>query len=141
MVVMGTGTVLKSMARAKDRQAEAGQERANAAFYREQTAFAEATGERQRMLYDRESQVLFGEQMSGFAKAGIDTGSAEFMARELLYRSQESAAIKKEADMNVRLATLRAAAAEEAASNLEEANQFEPLSAALELGAAYYGAG
>lgn len=139
VVLMSAGTVIKSYARNKDRMAEAGQERMNAAFYREQAAFAEMTGERTRMLFDRESVVLFGDQQSGFAKAGIDTGSAEFMAREMLYRSQESDAIQKEADMNVKLANLRAQASEEAASNLEKGSGYETLGDVISLGTAYFG--
>lgn len=142
VALFAAGTLIKSYGQAKNAEAEAAQERANAAWYREQAAFAQEAGERQRMLFDRESQVLYGQQQSGFAKAGIDTGSSsEFMAREMLYRDQESYAIKREADMNVKLAMMRANAAEEAASQIEGSMGMNFVGNLFSAGASYYGNG
>ncbi len=118
----GAGHLIQGVGQYQNATAQEAQERQNAAFYREQAEFAKKSGERQRLIFDRESQILYGEQLSGFAKAGIDTSSsAEFMAREILYRDQESQAIRAEADLNVKLARMRANAAEVSANDIASA--------------------
>lgn len=117
--VMGAGTMLQAYGQYKASLDQADAEERNAGWYREQAAFARESGERQRMVFDRESKILFGEQLSAFAKAGVDTAqSAQFMAQQYLYRAQEDYAIDREADFNERLATLRADQAEETAYSL-----------------------
>ena len=110
----GYGTYMANMD-----QADA--ERKNASWYREQAEFAKKAGERQQMIFDRESQILYGEQLGAFAKAGVDTGaSSYFVAKQMLFRQQESYAIKQEADMNTRLAMLKADQAERHAESLSD---------------------
>lgn len=107
--LMGVGTVLGAYGDFMSSQARAAAERKNAAFYREQAEYARRAGIRQRQIFDRQSKVIEGQQLSGFAKSGIDTvNSSLFMATQKLYRQQESAAIQEEADFNERLALLRA---------------------------------
>lgn len=119
LILLGAGLVLQGMGRMEANAAQAEAEEENAEFYREQAEFAEKAGERQRMIFDRESVILYGEQQSAFAKAGVDTsGSSYFMAQQMLYRTQEAGAIMAEADMNVRLATLRAKQSSETAKSL-----------------------
>lgn len=128
LALLGGGLLLKGIGTAQANMAQAEAERDNASFYREQAKFAKEAGERQQMIFDRESEVLYGEQLSAFAKAGVDTsGSSLFMAKTMLYRQQESFAIKQEADMNVRLAMLRADHSDRTADGLSD-----PLNNALQ---------
>lgn len=109
LAAMAVGTIIKSYGQIKANMSQAEAERQNAGFYREQAAFAQKSGDRKREIYDRESQVLYGDQVSAFAKAGVSTGSSSFfLAQQMLLRQNESFAIKEEADFNVRLAMLRA---------------------------------
>jgi len=67
--------------------------------------------------------VLYGEQLGAFAKAGVDiSGSSYMVAKTMLFRQQESFAIKQEADFNVRLAMLKADQAERHADSLEDSD-------------------
>lgn len=103
----------------------------NADFYRAQATFAAEAGERRKAIFDRQSHVLHGAQLAGFAKAGVDTGqSSFFIASQMLERSQESWAITREEQMNVQLAQLRADAADRNASDLRSG---APLQAAVSL--------
>lgn len=122
MAFMGAGLALNAYGNYMADLAQADAEAQNAGFYREQAAFAREAGDRQQLIFDRESKVLFGEQLSGFAKAGIDTSeSSNFMAQQIFFRSQESFAIERETDMNVRLASLRADQADKTAKDLRRA--------------------
>ncbi len=123
---MGVGLFLQAKNKVDAAYARANAEEQNASFYREQAAFAREAGDRQLLLFDRQSKILYGEQESAFAKAGIDTAeNSRFMAQQMLYGSQEKEAIKSEADMNVRLATLRADQAQSDADNAREAAPYE----------------
>lgn len=126
MALMGAGAVLKTIGQIKANNDQAEAELKNASFYREQAAYAREVGDRQKNLFDDASQVLYGEQLSGFAKAGVDTSSSSFfMAKQMLSRQQESHAITREADMNVRIASLRADQAKQTADALTDpTNQF-----------------
>lgn len=121
LTILSVGTVLRGIGQARANQDQAAAERQNASFYREQANFAQKAGDRQRGIFDRESQILYSEQQSGFAKAGVDTGSSSyFMAQQMLYRQDESYAIKEETDFNVRLAMLRADQADATARSLSD---------------------
>jgi len=121
LAAMAVGTIIKSYGQIKANQDQAAAERQNASFYREQAAFAQKSGDRKREIYDRESQVRYGDQVGAFAKAGVNTGSSSFfLAQQMLYRQNESFAIKEEADFNVRLAMLRADQADSTARALSD---------------------
>jgi hypothetical protein len=109
LAAMAVGTIIKSYGQIKANEDQAAAEKRNAAFYREQAEFAQRAGDRKRAIFERESDVLYGDQVGAFAKAGVDTGSSSFfLAQQVFYRQNESFAIKEEADFNVRLAMLRA---------------------------------
>lgn len=109
IALIGGGLLLQAYGNYSANMAQAEAAKRNAAFYREQADFAKKAGERQQMIFERDTQIQYGEQLSAYAKAGVDTQSSSlFLAKQLLFRQQESFAIKKEADMNVRLAMLRA---------------------------------
>jgi hypothetical protein len=121
LALMAAGLLLRGFGQSQANAAQADEERLNASFYREQAEYAEDAGIRQREIFDRESQVLYGEQMSSFAKAGVDTSSSSnYMASQILTRQRESFAIKREADMNVRLAMLRSESSDRTAKRLED---------------------
>ncbi len=127
--LVGAGLVLRAYGLFEANHKQAESERANASYYREQAAYAESAGERARLIHDKESKILFGNQVSAFAKAGLDTSdSSLFLASQKLYAFQEDAAIAKETAMQVHLANLRADQSEQTASDLEN-----PLNTLLQL--------
>lgn len=119
VAVAGAGIIISTVGKLNANAAQADQDAKNAEYYREEAQFAQDQGDRKRLLFDRDTDLLHGQQESGFAKAGVDTTSSTyFLAQQLTFRQQESSAITKETDMNVRLATLRANGADAQASNL-----------------------
>lgn len=119
--MMGAGLVMGAMGSVKADFAQARSEMQNAAFYREQANLARISGERQRLIFDRESVILFGEQRTAFAKAGVDSSSNSlFLAQQAFYRVQEGEAITIEKEFNVRLANLRADQSEATANSLRD---------------------
>lgn len=128
--MMGFGMFMQSLGEAQANRAEASAERDNASYYREQAAFAQKTGERQELIFDRESKILHGDQASAFAKNGVNTqSSALFMAKEALFTSQERVAIQDESAFNVRLATMRARTSNSKADALNHAARMATFSA------------
>lgn len=118
------GTIMKAYGEQQAAESEAQANLENAKLYKEQAEFAREAGERQREIFDRESEILLGDQMSAFAKAGVDTSnSSMYLAKSMLFRSQESYAIKTETDMNVRLAMLRGDHAIAEANRLKDPNR------------------
>lgn len=106
--VIGAGIVVNAYARKEAGEAEAAVEQQNAAFYREQAAFAKEAGERAQRIFDRETLVLFGEQKSQLAAAGVgEEVVSGFMTGQVQARREERDAIGKETEANVRLAMLR----------------------------------
>lgn len=133
--VLGAGMFMGGIGRAQADYAQADAERENAQYYREQADFAAQAGRRQRDIFERDSKILVGDQLSAFAKAGIDTqASSFFIANTTLQRSRESGAIKAEADMNVRLASLRANQASQTAWDLDRAGDTETFMAFTSFG-------
>jgi hypothetical protein len=119
--VMAAGLVMEAYGKYQANKDQAEAEAQNAAFYREQAAFAQKTAERQRAIFDRESVVLRGSQISAFAKAGVDSmHSARFLADQMIFRGQESQSIYDEGAMNVRLADLRSGQADATAAQLRD---------------------
>lgn len=134
---MAIGSLMGGAAKAKSDRDQANAERQNADFYREQAANAKYTGDRELLLFDRQSKVTYGEQRSAFAKAGVDMQeSSRFLAEQELYGSQQTAALTKERDMNVRLATLKAEQADSEAFNLDAAATSDMYSGIIGAGSA-----
>jgi hypothetical protein len=91
----------------------------NADFYTQEATFAAEAGERRKMIFNNSSQVLYGEQLSGFAKAGVDISqSSRFMANQMLQRNQGEWAITQDEAKDVKLAQLRADAANQNSKDL-----------------------
>ena len=105
--VAGAGLMAAGQYQANQDQAKS--EAQNASFYREQAAFAQDSGDRDLDIFNRKSQIEFGDQVNAFAKAGNQSSDAiAFLAEEKLSRNKEAGAIKQDRDFNVRLANLRA---------------------------------
>lgn len=119
--VMGAGVVVRAIGRHEANQAEAEAEMANAAYYREQAQFAEDAGRRSQMIFDRETSVLLGEQQSALVASGAgETTMYNFMGQQALYREQESVAIQRDTEANVRLATLRSSMSSDRAAAADD---------------------
>lgn len=113
------GAGLSAVGQYQANQDKAQAEAQNASFYREQAAFAQDSGDRDLSIFNRKSQIEFGEQVNAFAKAGNQSADAiAFLAEEKLNRNKEAGAIKEDRDFNVRLANLRAGQADRQASDL-----------------------
>lgn len=109
VALMGGGLVLGAYGDFISSQAQAAEEAKNASFYREQAAYAKASGIRQRDIFNRQSKIIAGQQTAQFAKSGGNLGASSFfMATQSLFRQQEEGAIQAETEFNVRLAMLRA---------------------------------
>lgn len=123
LALMGAGIALNVIGNYRQNMDRADAEAANASFYREQAQFAKETGERTERVSERQYKKLYGEQVGAFAAAGVDIGSGtalDFLAESRVIQMEERAAIRKEASMNVRLATLRADAAMSAAESYRD---------------------
>src|SRR5690606_24620807 len=77
LAMIGLGSLIQGVSGIKSNLAKASVERANAAFFMEQARFAEIAGERAEFLLRAEANRVRGQQISAFAKAGVDlSGSA-----------------------------------------------------------------
>lgn len=101
---------------------EANAEVANANFYREQAAFAEATKERELRLFDKESAIFESGTLSKIVKSGGSMTAADIgiMASNRIEMRKERDAINKEGNFRTRLANLRAQASMQRAGDLRE---------------------
>lgn len=116
----GVGMIFSAYGNMRANAARVTAEERNASYYKEQADYLAEVGERQELLFERESKILLGDQASSFAKAGVSTQSNElFMAKEMLFRDQEKYAIQRESDMNERLALLRADQSSRTAKQLD----------------------
>lgn len=116
IALMAAGTAMNVMGNMRANQDKARAEAANASYYREQAAFADEAGKRAEKIFERKADRLYGQQVSAFAKAGVDIGSGsalDFLGESKALQIEERYAIKREAEMNVRLASLRANASME----------------------------
>ncbi len=108
LAFLGVGTFIQSQSKYKSLMQQSMAEGQNAHYYSQQAVYAQQAGDRQKMIYHRESQVLFGEQESGFAKAGVGaSNSSFFLATQEMQRQQGEGAIDAETKMNVQLANAR----------------------------------
>lgn len=129
VAMQGMGMIFSAWGAIEAGNREAKAHERNAGFYREQAKFAGLTGQRQMEIHDSESKILYGQQLSAFAKNGVDTqNSTNFIAATALSQQREGFAIRQEMDMNVRLATLRAESAEESARGAREEGKWNALS-------------
>lgn len=126
LAFLGVGTFISAAGKYGSMMQQSSAEHENADFYRTQAQFAQEAGDRQKAVYHRESQVLFGEQTSGFAKAGVGaSNSSFFLATQIAQRQSGEGAIDLETQLNVKLATARANEADQQASAISNAADSE----------------
>lgn len=120
LAMIGLGSLMSGIAGIKSNLDQASAERANAAFFMEQARFAEIAGERAEFLLRAEANRVRGQQISTFAKAGVDlSGSALSVLADTANREErESLAIRRETELNVKMAMLRAQSSQELADSL-----------------------
>lgn len=122
LAFLGVGTFMQGQAKYDALQKQSQAEEQNAGFYRTQADFAQKAGDRELVLTHRQNVITYGEQQSGFAKAGLDTeNSSFFLATQMLQGQTKEEAVKSETEMNVRLAQARAQAADQAARDYQSA--------------------
>lgn len=120
------GSFVQAYGKYHSLMAQSQAEQDNAAYYREQADYAQQAGAREHTIYEHESKILYGEQLSGFAKAGISSSNSSFfMASQMLQRSQGLNAIDKETQQNSQLASLRAQEADRVAGQDRNAASLE----------------
>lgn len=128
----------------KGNQAQASAERANARFYQEQADFAEKAGDRELDIYKDQAAEFFGQQKSGFARAGVELQGSPLLAlADSISRQQrEEEAIQMDTAAKVREANLKGGLANKTAASLSNfANNALPASGTLlTAGAQAYGA-
>lgn len=133
---LGAGTFIKAYGQYSAEMAQSRAEMQNAGFYRTQADFAQAVGTRQQAIFGRESDILYGEQQSAFAKAGIDTQySSFFLANQVMQRQTGEYAIEQETAMNVKLARARADAAVQQAQDQQSAASNQQIGTFIETAA------
>lgn len=120
MALMATGAALQIWGQYSANQAQAEQERQNAAFYDEQAKFAQESALRQSALASQEYEFRKGAQFSAYAKGGVDiSGSAAVvLADTLANKVNELNAIKRKGEMEVKLARMRGAQSSDQADML-----------------------
>lgn len=108
-IMMGAGGVASAVGGIKSNLDAAKAERENAKFYAEQAGFAMEAGRRTEETFLRETANFMGNQVSAFAKAGVDaSGSVLSVIADTEEKArQEVAAIRTERDLNVKTAMNR----------------------------------
>lgn len=117
---------------------QANAENANQQFYGEQAEFAQKAGDRAEYLINQKENDIISQQLSSFAKAGVQVqGSALQILGETARRAEsERQAARTESDFNVRLARLR----QQASADRQKA-LLDPMTWLLRGGGAIAGAG
>lgn len=118
----GVGVGLQVYSQYQADKAEAEAELENALWLDEQAAFAQEAAEREATIFGRESEMLIGEQVGGFAKAGVEmSGSAlDVIGESKALANMELEAIIKAGEFKVREATLKAGASRKRAEQLSD---------------------
>ena len=114
------GSALRTFGDLQADSAQAGAERQNAAYYREQERFMLDEMSRELSIFDRKSVKLKGEQKLALASRGSAVNSDDMMklAYEATKMDSERLAIQKAGEFKARLAGLRAKQADDTASSL-----------------------
>lgn len=132
------GAALQAFGQMQANMAQADAEVRNSKFYREQADFAQAAGIRQAQLADQQYTKLEGDQISAYAKGGIDiSGSAAgVIANTASEKIKELQAIKLKTDLDYKLARSRSFESMRNAENLRD-----PMTNLMQAGGAVLGSG
>lgn len=107
MMVLGGG--MQAMGQMQANRAEADAEFANAAFYREQADLSIRAAQKEKQLFDLESDQFLGTQINAFAKAGVDISDSVLMriAGSKQRMSNESESIIETGKRNARMLLMK----------------------------------
>jgi coproporphyrinogen III oxidase-like Fe-S oxidoreductase len=121
-LVMGVGALVETIGGVKSNTDEAESERANSAFYLEQAQFAKDSATREEAIFTDQAERFKKNQAGLFARNGVSmTGSKIAMLADTDKRIRdEIEAIRREGEMNVKTATLRANASKRNADRLSD---------------------
>jgi len=119
------GTMMESQAQASADMAAANAERRNAAFAMEAAEFERQSSLREQEIFKREAALNFGEQVSGFAKAGVDLSGSPLLvlADSKRVAGTELSAIKREGEFRIRRAILQGRESSVNARNLQNSSK------------------
>jgi hypothetical protein len=117
-ILVGGGLQLYGQITANKAQAKA--EKANARYYAEQKAHALIEKRRAMDIYKTQSEDFLGEKVSLIAKSGVSLSGSVLMelAKDKSAAKRETFAIETQADVNAKLAQLRANQANSTAKTL-----------------------
>jgi hypothetical protein len=129
--VAGAAVSMYGQYQAGKAQAEA--ERANAAFYREQSEHARRAMMREYEIYSDKAADFTGETISQFGKGNVLLQGSPLLALGTIFarQEQEKAAILESGSFNVREAKLKAEASDKAAGNIKRATTIAMFGTAL----------
>ncbi len=104
------GNLMEVSAQASADAAAASAEDRNAAFAMEAAEFEKESSEREQEIFRREAELQFGEQVSAFAKGGVDLSGSPLLvlADSKRVAGTELSAIKREGEFRIRRALLQA---------------------------------
>ena len=137
--LLAVGTGLQMLGMYQGAQARKRAARQNAAYYREQKRLQELATRRELDIFERESEMFSGSQVSAFAKSGVDfSGSllAQY-AGDRAAIAREKGAIKAGAAVRMRLTEMRAAAASDEAKAIDRALPLQLLGTGISAYASY----
>lgn len=121
--IMIGGTVLNIAGQYEANLAQAKRELINARFYKEQASLINLAGERRAYIAKREYANKYSQQVSAAAGSGVDIGGsvANTIAQTLADRVLELEAIKKDTEIQMKMAYLRSDEASTTAGTLSSA--------------------
>jgi len=127
------GNVLKGEGQRKSNRAAAFAAEDNAKSLDEQAEFARQITDRKKKLFRRQSEIQFGDNVSRYAKAGVDISGTPLMALafERLAAQEEFDAIELEGQQNINRARSAADNSRLQARGFINANKFNPLTTFL----------
>ena len=110
LALMAGGTALQIAGQYRANLAKARAAKANAAWYDEQAEFAAESMRRSLRLTEARYAQAFGAQSSAYAASGVDVGSGSalnVLAGTLTDMYAELDAVRKQGELNIKLARLR----------------------------------
>lgn len=121
MALLAAGTALQIFSRYQANKAQAAAEMQNAAFYQDQATFARQAGLREANLAANRYAQLQSAQVSKAAKGGVDVAAGSMavtIGQTIADRAEELVAIKRKAELDYKLASLRGLQSGEQAATL-----------------------
>lgn len=113
------GGALSAYGALKSNSDRADAERQNAEYFAEQGAYAQAVGDRELGVFREKADLLRGQQVGAYAKAGVELSGSPllFLEDQTIRRQREERAIQTETERRVRLANLKMQQSSDAADN------------------------